>query len=87
MRVLSISEVNTQQQQNPFLLQTAGSNGTGKTASTVSFEEYFKSFFQQKNAPVAVKQPETHASGMYWGFYPSLKVSPKSEQKLDANAY
>jgi len=85
MRVQSITEVNTRQQQNPFLLQKAGFESTGKTANGLAFEEYFKSYLTQKSA--AKVQPKTgnQTPGLFWGFYPSLRVQPKPEPTLESN--
>ena len=86
MRVQSITEVNTHQQQNPFLLQKAGFSPAGKTVSGLSFEEYFRMYSLQKSAARAPRQPEYQATGLFWGYYPSLKIHPKPEQTLEANA-
>jgi len=86
MRIQSINEVNTRQQQNPFLLHKAGAISAGKTATGLAFEEYFKSYLTQKSAARVNKQPEYQAPGLFWGFYPSLKVQPKPEPTLESNA-
>jgi len=85
MRIQSVTEVNTRQQQNPFLLQKVGDVTPGKTATGIAFQDYFLSYLTQKNA-VKVKQQPEHAAGLFWGFYPSLRVQPKPGPTLESNA-
>ena len=85
MRIQSVTEVNTRQQNNPFLLQKTGQVSNGKTPTGLAFEEYFKSYMTQKSAARVKRQPERHSIGLFWGFYPSLKVQPKPEPTLESN--
>jgi len=86
MRVQSITEVNTRQQQNPFLLQRADLESTRKTATGLAFEAYFNSYLMQKNAAKVQRKPEYQTTGLFWGYYPSLRVQPKPEPTLESNA-
>jgi len=86
MRVHSTYEVNTRQQQHPFVPRAIGSAGSGKTATELTFEEHLKSYLAQRNAATVTRQAETQAAGLFWGYYPSLKVQSKPEKTLEANA-
>jgi len=86
MRVHSTYEVNTRQQQNPFVPRTAASASAGKTAAGLTFEEHLKLYFSQSNPTALTQQAETQTSGVYLGYYPSLKVQQKPEATLEASA-
>jgi len=79
MRIHSISEVNTHQQQNPFVATNAGLASAGKTASELTFEELLRNQIQQASAAAVTGKPESHIAGLYWGYYPTLKEEQKSE--------
>ena len=87
MRVHSTFEVNTHQQQNPFVSQSAGDASTGKTAQGLSFEDHLKSHFQQASSPEIHRGAESHVAGMFWGFFPSLRAQSESEPTLKRIAY
>jgi len=86
MRVQSITEVNTRQQQNPFLLQKTGLVSNSKTATGLAFEDYFNSYLTQKNAAKVTRHPQHQPAGLFWGFYPSLRVQQKPGPTLESNA-
>jgi len=79
MRVHSTSEVNTHQQQNPFVSQNADSASVGRTSSDLSFAEQLKFQYQQAGASAVTGNTESRVAGLYWGFYPALKEQPKQE--------
>ena len=86
MRIHTILGVNTHPQQNPFNTQSAGALSPGKTASGKSFDDFLKPYFQQASSPVITQQMEHQIVGILWGCFPSMRESPKTEPKLEANA-
>ena len=86
MRVQSISEVNTNRQENPFPTQTAGYAVNGKQTPGSTFEDYFKRYSLQASAPVITGATESRIAGAFWGFYPGLKVQQKNEPTLKDSA-
>jgi len=86
MRVHSTSEVNTHQQQNPFIMQNTGLASAGNTSSELSFAEQLKIQYQQASASAVTGNTESRVAGLYWGFYPALKEPPKSEPTLKTRA-
>jgi len=84
MRVHSISEVSTNQQQNPYITKNAGDMPAGKNASGQSFKDYLIPYFQQSSEPVVTRQLEHQIVGILWGYCPTLRVSPKPEPKLES---
>jgi len=86
MRVHSTSEVNTHQQQNPFVSQNAGIASVGQTSSELSFAEQLKFQYQQVNAEAVTGKTESRIAGLYWGFCPTLKEQSKPEPSLKTRA-
>ena len=84
MRVHSISELSTNQQQNPYVMKNAGDAHAGKNASGKTFKEYLIPHFQQSSEPAVTRQMEHQIVGILWGYCPSLRVSPKPEPKLES---
>jgi len=83
MRVHSTYEVNTHQQQNPYVLQTIGHASPGKAASGLSFKEQFTLYSQQASVPTVSRQSENEVAGIFWGFLPLLRVQTKPEPTPD----
>ena len=86
MRVYSTFAVNTNQQQNPFILQDAGLASTGQVHTEYSFAEQLKNQFQQAGAGNVNNSTASLAAGLYWGFYPALKELIKPEPTLESDA-
>ena len=86
MRVQSIFEVSTSQQQNPYVLQKVGAAATGKANLGITFEEYLKSYCQQANSPAATRQTERTAVGIHYAYPPRLKVPSKTDPTLKNSA-
>ena len=84
MRIHSTYEVNTHQQQNPFISQNAGLASAGKLNSELSFAEHLKLQFQQAGGDMTGNR-ESLMAGLYWGYYPSLREPLKPEPTLDSN--
>jgi len=76
MRVHSITEANTRQQQNPFYMQNVNSLIHGKSNSILSFEEHLKSQIQNAKAPVAERKEELLAASYMLGSY-ALRATPQ----------
>ena len=87
MRIKSIANVNTQQQQNPFLQQGAGLAISGKSAARVNFEECLRMQMQNNMAPATDRNAETHAAGYLWGYNMQQGISIKPEIRLGAREY
>ena len=83
MYVHSTYEVNTHQQQNPFVSQTIGHASPGKPASGLSFKEQFNLYSQKAGAPTVSRQAENQVAGIFWGFLPLLRVQTKPEPTPD----
>jgi len=88
MRVHSTYEVNTHQQHNPFIPQVAGPASAGQQTAGRSFAEHLRIHFQQANAAPVTGDANIHMaiSGIFWGFYPALKVQSKPESTLKDSA-
>jgi len=87
MRVQSITEVNTQQQPNPFFVQSASSATAGKITSLVSFEECLKSQIQNNRAPAMTKNAETLAVSSLSGYVMPHRLLHRPDLKPKARAY
>jgi len=87
MRVQSTAEVNTRQQQNPFLTRNVGHNAADKSASLVSFEECLKTQIKDAAAPAMTRKAELTATGSIWGYYMTQGASAKPEIRLKGRAY
>jgi len=88
MRVHSTYEVNTHQQHNPFIPHDAGTASAGIKAAGFTFADYLRTHFQQPNAASVTGDSNAHMaiSGIFWGFYPMLRVQSKPEQTLEDSA-
>ena len=86
MRVHSTYEVNTQQQLNPYIPHDADSASVGNPTAGLSFAEHLKLHFQQPSAPATTSVPDIAIAGIFWGFYPALKVQSKPETTRDDDA-
>ena len=86
MRVQSIAEVNTRQQQNPFLTRKVGHSSADKSASLVSFEECLRTHIQHDEAP-ATRKAEWFATSSVWGYFMAQGASAKPEIRLKGRAY
>jgi len=86
MRVYSTFAVSTHQQQNPFIAQTAGSASHEKKASGLSFEEHLKLYYQQASNQTVTRQAEIQAAGIFWGFFPSLRIPVRPEPTPEDSA-
>ena len=92
MRIQSIKEVNTQQQQNPFFMQIAGSGTDGHSASLVSFKECLRAQLQDVKSPEVTRKAESVTASSLWNFLMPREVAKKSvtqkpEMKPKARAY
>ena len=87
MRIQSITDVNTQQQPNPFSTQKADSITAGKNASLVSFKECLRSQMQDVKAPAATRKAELSAVSYLWSYIRPQRVSHKPEVKAKTSAY
>jgi hypothetical protein len=86
MRINSIHEVNTHQEQNPFVSQTADSTARVKEVSKLSFEDYLKSYCQQMSVPVTGNSAEHRITSIYGGFFLPPVVRTEREPTLKSNA-
>jgi hypothetical protein len=86
MRVHSIHEVNTRQQQHPFVPQSADSTSSVKAAAKTNFEDFFKSYCQQVNIPVASNSMEHRIASIYGGFFLPPAMRSEREPTLKTNA-
>ena len=86
MRIQSIAEANTQQQQNPFLTQKTDSETAGKSVSIVSFKECLRSQILDFKAPAATRKAELVAASPLWSYLTSMGASPRPELKLKERA-
>ena len=68
MRIQSVKEVNTQQQQNPFFVQKAGAVTAGNSASPVSFKDCLRTQIQDTKAPTAMREAELVTASSLWNF-------------------
>ena len=87
MRIQSIKEVNTQQQENPFLVQKVGSVAAGESASLVSFKECLRLQIQDIKAPVDTQKAELVAASTLWNYMIPRAASPRPGMKPKARAY
>jgi len=79
MRVHSTNEVNTHQQENPFITQSADSVSAGKSSSGIAFEECLKSHFQQTSAAAVSSQTDGFIAGAFWNYLPTPKLQSRPE--------
>ena len=86
MRVHSTFEVNTHQQENPFVAHSIGSVPAGKTSSGIAFEECLRSQFQQANATTVGSLTNSHIAGSFWNYLPTPKAQSKPETTLEGSA-
>ena len=85
MRINSITEVSTHQQQNPYLTQSAGTLSASRNTSGKTFAECLSPYMHQISEPVVTRQMEHQVVGILWGYCPTLRVSPKTETKHEDN--
>jgi len=86
MRVHSTYEVNNHKQHHPFTPQDADSASVGQLSPVRSFAEHLRSHIQQPITPVVTAVPENAISGIFWGYYPALKVQSKPETTREDSA-
>ena len=86
MRVQSITQVNTKQQQNPYIMQNTGAMITGKSASLTSFEECLNSQIQDLRALKTTRNAEWQKGNILLGFHFSQGMSLRPELKTRARA-
>jgi len=87
MRIQSITEANTQQQQNPFLMKNADLMAADKSATQASFRDCLRSQILDFKAPAATRKAELVAVSSLWGYLTSKGVSPNPEQKPKTRAF
>jgi len=87
MRVQAITAVNTQQQPNPFFMQSASNATAGKISSLISFEECLKSQIQNNRAPAMTQKAEVLAVSSLSGYLVPQSLLQKPELKPKARAY
>jgi len=85
MRVDSVFAINTHQQHNPHTTQPTTAS-TGKTTSGTIFEEYLRANMQQISAPVVTRQAENQIAGLLQGYFTPLRITQKTEPKLESSA-
>ena len=83
MRIQSIKEANTQQQQNPFFVQKAGAVTAGNSVSPVSFKECLRTQIQDTKAPATTREAEPVTANSLWNLLLPGGAAQKSvTQKL-----
>jgi len=82
MRVDSIVAINANQQHNPHTVKYAGTSA-GKTASGIIFEDFLRANLQQESAPVVTHQTENQIAGLLGGYFSQLRITYKTEPKLE----
>ena len=82
MRVDSIIAINANQQHNPHPTHYAG-NSTGKSASGIIFEDFLRANLQKESAPAVSHQTENQIAGLLGGYFSQLRITYKSEPKLE----
>jgi len=85
MRVDSIISINAHQQHNPHIIEFAGA-AAGNTATGKSFEEYLRENMQQSSNQTVSSQPENQLTGLLMGYFTTLKITQKEEEKTKSNA-
>ena len=85
MRVDSIIAINDSQQHTPHTTQYTAAS-TGKSASGIIFEEYLRANLQKTSAPVVTKQAEDQLAGLLGGYFSQLRITYKTEPKLENSA-
>jgi len=85
MRVDSIIAINANQQHNPHQTQYAG-NSTGKATSGIIFEDFLRANLQQESAPAVSHQTENQIAGLLGGYFSQLRITYKTEPKLEDSA-
>ena len=88
MRIQSVTEVNTHQQQNPYISQKVDPGTYGKGASLGSFKDYLNPHVPETRAPATTSRADLMAAGALWnGMIPQQKISPKLDIKLKTRTY
>jgi len=89
MRIQSVTEVNTNLQQNPYISQRADLATIGKNASLDSFKECLRSQIQDSRVPAVTRRAEMAAAGALWNCIIPQRASsrPKPEMKHKIRAY
>ena len=87
MRIESVKEVNTQQQQYPFFVPKVGSVTAGHSASLVSFKECLRTQIQDTKVPAVTRNAELVTASSLWNFLVPRGATQKPETRLKARAY
>ena len=87
MRIQAVTEISTNQQQNPHIIRSAGAIAAGKSASAISFEECLKSQIQETRTSNATRNAEWHAVSSFWGYSMPQGAPIKPDLKQTARAY
>jgi len=85
MRVDPIFAFNSSQQHNPHTTQKTGAS-SGKAGSGIIFKEYLSANLQQASTPAVTPQVENQMAGLLMGYFTALKISSRTESKLEDNA-
>lgn len=87
MRIQSIKEVNTDQQQNPFFMQKVSAVTADKSALSGSFKECLKTHIHDIRVPAAAGKAELPVASALCGYLITQKVASKPELKHRPRAY
>jgi len=86
MRIQSVTEVNTNQQQNPYIPKKTDSATIGKNASFGSFKDCLKPYVQDSKVHTVTHKAELTAAGALMScFIPqraTLRPKPEMKQKI-----
>ena len=87
MRVQSIAEANINQHYHQSIMNKAGYEISGKSASLMSFKDCLKSQIRDDSDPAMIRTAESEAIGSVWGYYMPQQVTLNPELRLRARAY